>query len=163
MRSMQNVASRGKGRIWSLRCWLGDASSFVSALATAPLECRAEGIATRMSREPPPFDWNAPAPAPAPLPVVPVQEQGGPNPQAPEEFQLAPPPLPPPPRNVMPISALPMPVEPLAYTYDVGRRRPGIITAIGIISIILAAFSGLASLWSIFFSFGMYMVSQMEV
>src|SRR5689334_8786970 len=54
----------------------------------------------------------------------------------------------------------PLPVSPLAYDVGPGGARPGIITAMGVMSIIVACLSGLASLWALFFGLGMLMMSQ---
>ena len=59
----------------------------------------------------------------------------------------------------------PMPVSPLGYDMAGGmqRGRPGIITAIGVMSIVVACLSGIFSLLGVFYAFGMFMVSKMPV
>jgi hypothetical protein len=58
-------------------------------------------------------------------------------------------------------SPIPAPVTPLEYSYATQRGRPGIITAIGVISIIVACLSGLGSLWGAFGAGTYYMMSKM--
>jgi hypothetical protein len=59
----------------------------------------------------------------------------------------------------------PMPVSPLGYDMAGGMRRgrPGIITAIGVISIVVAGLSGIFSLGGVFYAFTMFTVSKMPV
>jgi hypothetical protein len=65
--------------------------------------------------------------------------------------QPDPSPLPPP---------LPLPVQPLAYSIPFTRRRPGLITAIGVISIIVACMSGLASFGAGWATYGLTIVAK---
>ena len=67
----------------------------------------------------------------------------------------APPPVAPPP--ILPAA---VPVQPLEYTLPGSNRRPSILTAIGVLSIILASFSGLYSLFSGLQGFGFYAMSM---
>lgn len=53
------------------------------------------------------------------------------------------------------------PVAPLEYSYPGKRGRPGLITAIGVLSIVVASLSGVSSLWGTFSGFSYYMMSQM--
>ena len=56
----------------------------------------------------------------------------------------------------------PDPVATLEYSYPTTQHgRPGIITAIGVMSIIVACLSGLASLWGAFSGVSYYMMSRM--
>ena len=56
-------------------------------------------------------------------------------------------------------------VEPLGYDMAGGlyRGRPAIVTAMGILSIIIACLSGIFSLLGLFYAFGMFMVSKMPI
>ena len=56
----------------------------------------------------------------------------------------------------------PIPVEPLPYTMPSRFGRPGVLTAIGVISICVAAISGLFALYSVLMGFGFYMASAMS-
>ena len=62
--------------------------------------------------------------------------------------------------QVTPIA--PLWVQPLDYPLPIRSGRPGILTAVAVISIILAAFSGLGSLWSGMVAFGFFMASQIR-
>ena len=75
--------------------------------------------------------------------------------ETPTEYDLAPPPklvwrppvAPPPP---------PAPVAALSYSMPLGQRRPGLVTAIGVVGIIVASISMLSSLGVGFFDFGCF-------
>src|SRR5437660_1379592 len=54
---------------------------------------------------------------------------------------------------------IPVPVQPLGYSTPWEHRRPGLITAIGVLCIVVACLSGLTNLASAFQGFGFYMVS----
>jgi hypothetical protein len=58
-----------------------------------------------------------------------------------------------------PPGVAPIPVQPLEYTLPVNPGRPGTITAIGIVSIIIASLSLLGGLGSALWSFSMLMIS----
>jgi hypothetical protein len=76
------------------------------------------------------------------------------------------PPLPPPPPGYggWPAPLAPLPVQSLSYGYGPpGTGRPGILTAVAVLSIVLASLSLLAGLWGGLFSIGMYAVSQIRV
>jgi hypothetical protein len=60
-----------------------------------------------------------------------------------------PPPLPPP---------VPVPVQTLAYTARSDQRRPGIITALGVVAIVVAALSGVVSFFTFFYGGVFYAV-----
>ena len=60
-----------------------------------------------------------------------------------------PPPLPPP---------VPVPVQPLAYTSNLDKRRPGIVVALGVVAIVVAALSGLVSFITFFYGGVFYAV-----
>jgi hypothetical protein len=62
---------------------------------------------------------------------------------------------PPPPTTTRP------PLATLDYTYATNRGRPGLITAIGVISIIVACLSGIGSLFGTMSAFAYYMMSRM--
>src|SRR5947207_1929215 len=68
-----------------------------------------------------------------------------------------PPVLPESPPPVIPVA---VPVQRLEYTLPGSNRRPGILTAIGVLSIILASLSGLYSLISGLQGFGFYAMSM---
>jgi hypothetical protein len=55
----------------------------------------------------------------------------------------------------------PLPVAPLYYGTPPRRGRPGLITAMGVMSIVVASLSGLASLWGVLGAFGMFMMSRL--
>src|SRR4051812_48814608 len=59
----------------------------------------------------------------------------------------------------------PLPVSPLGYDMAGGmqRGRPGIITAGGVMSIVVACVSGIFSLLGVVYAFGMFMVSKVPV
>jgi hypothetical protein len=59
----------------------------------------------------------------------------------------------------------PLPVSPLGYDMAGGmqRGRPGIITAVGVMSIVVACLSGIFSLLGVVYAFGMFMVSKVPV
>jgi hypothetical protein len=54
------------------------------------------------------------------------------------------------------------PLGPLEYTMPARRGRPGILTAIGVISIVIACLSGLVSLWGTFAGLGFLMMSTLN-
>ena len=75
--------------------------------------------------------------------------------ELPTEYDLAPtpqpvrrPPIAPPPP--------PIPVASLSYSMPLGQRRPGLVTAIGVVGIIVASISMLSSLGVGFFDFGCF-------
>src|SRR5580658_9499516 len=76
-----------------------------------------------------------------------------------DPYELAPEP-PPPPMEVMP-------VEPIAYSSPTGGGRPGLITGIGVASIVLASlsifFSGIFSLYTMLFVFAVSAAGRMTV
>jgi len=59
----------------------------------------------------------------------------------------------------------PLPISPLGYDMAGGvyRGRPAIVTAMGIMSIVIACLSGIFSLLGLFYAFGMFMVSKMPI
>ena len=78
--------------------------------------------------------------------------------ELPTEYDLAPapktvwrPPVAPPPP--------PVPVAALSYSMPLGQRRPGLVTAIGVVGIIVASISMLSSLSVGFFDFGCFALS----
>jgi len=56
----------------------------------------------------------------------------------------------------------PIPVQPLAYSLPARQGKPGIITALGVMSIVIACLSGLSSLSTGFYGFGLFMASTMS-
>src|SRR4051794_25235194 len=56
----------------------------------------------------------------------------------------------------------PVPVQPLQYVLPDYRGRPGLITAIGVISIVIASIGMLAALFTVLQAGGYYMMSVMS-
>ena len=56
---------------------------------------------------------------------------------------------------------MPIPVQPLGYSLYAHQVRPGIITAIGVMCIVVACLSGIASLVTGMYGFGGYMLSKL--
>lgn len=54
----------------------------------------------------------------------------------------------------------PVPVQTLLYSIPVRRGRPGIVTAIGVLCIVIASLSGIASFGTGFYTFIFYVMSQ---
>jgi hypothetical protein len=55
----------------------------------------------------------------------------------------------------------PAPVSTLDYSYATNRGRPGVVTAVGVISIVVACLTGLGSLMGMFSALGYIMMSRM--
>jgi len=64
------------------------------------------------------------------------------------------------PASIPPV--LPTPVQALPYSIPVRYGRPGIITAIGVMCIVVACLSGITSFGSGVYSFGFFMLSRMS-
>jgi hypothetical protein len=79
-----------------------------------------------------------------------------PPPVLPEASSPVPPPVPAP----WPYPPEAAPVQALEYTLPSRGGRPGVLTAIGVLSIILASLSGLYSLLAGFYGFGFYMMTM---
>src|SRR4051812_20294280 len=71
-----------------------------------------------------------------------------------EEYPIAPEPL----EAAVP-PQIPMPVLPLGYPAPIGSRRPGIITAIGVMSIVIAALGMVGSIMGGLYAIGLTAIS----
>lgn len=68
------------------------------------------------------------------------------------------PPIPPPPP--LPGQVAPIPVRALTYSDTFNQQRPGLITAIAVLAIVVACLSGLGSFITGMYGFGLFMVSR---